>query len=124
MDFVDVLQIDDCPEICKMYDDMFNEVYHSITSVTSGKEGLDLVIKNDYDLILLDMFMPEYNGVQFLRDLKEKRPSELKKVVVVSLLEFNESQVREFLKFGISSVEKKPSDLQSLVEIEKDMWLK
>ena len=124
MDFVDVLQIDDCPEICKMYDDMFYEVYHSITSVTSGKEGLDLVIKNDYDLILLDMLMPEYSGVQFLRDLKEKRPSELKKVVVVSLLEFNESQVREFLKFGISSVEEKPSDLQSLVEIQKDMWLK
>ena len=121
---MDVLQIDDCPEICKMYDDMFYEVYHSITSVTSGKEGLDLVIKNDYDLILLDMLMPEYSGVQFLRDLKEKRPSELKKVVVVSLLEFNESQVREFLKFGISSVEEKPSDLQSLVEIQKDMWLK
>jgi len=107
-----------------MYTDMFTSVYHSIRSVTSGKKGLDLVIKNDYDLILLDMFMPKYSGVEFLRDLKDKRPSELKKVVVVSLLEFNESQVKEFLKFGISSVEEKPSDLQSLVEIEKDMWLK
>jgi len=124
VDFVDVLQIDDCPEICKMYTDMFDAVYHSITTVTSGKEGLDLVIKNDYDLILLDMLMPKYSGVQFLRDLKEKRPSELKKVVVVSLLEFNESQVKEFLKFGINSVEEKPSDLQSLVDIEKGMWLK
>ncbi len=124
MHFVDVLQIDDCPEICKMYTDMFTSFYHSITSVTSGKEGLDLVIKNDYDLILLDMFMPKYSGVQFLLDLKDQRPSELKKVVVLSLLDFNESQVKEFLKFGISSVEEKPSDLQSLVEIQKDMWLK
>ena len=103
---------------------MFTAVYHSITSVTSGKEGLDLVIKNDYDLILLDMFMPKYSGVQFLRDLKDEKPSELKKVVVVSLLDFNESQVKEFLKFGINSVEEKPSDLQSLLDIEKDMWLK
>ena len=103
---------------------MFTAVNHSITSVISGKEGLDLVIKNDYDLILLDMFMPEYSGAQFLRDLKDKRPSELKKVVVVSLLDFNESQVKEFLKFGINSVEEKPSDLQSLLDIEKDMWLK
>ncbi len=124
MHFVDVLQIDDCPEICKMYTDMFTAVHHSITSVTSGKEGLDLVIKNDYDLILLDMVMPEYSGVQFLRDLKDEKPSELKKVVVISLLEFNESQIKEFLKFGINSVEPKPSDLQSLVDIEKDMWLK
>jgi CheY-like chemotaxis protein len=121
---VNILQIDDCPEICKMYTDMFTAVYHSIRSVTSGKEGLDLVIKNDYDLILLDMFMPKYSGVEFLRDLKDKRPSELKKVVVVSLLEFNESQVKEFLKFGIGSVEEKPSDLQSLLDIAKGMWLR
>jgi len=103
---------------------MFTSFYHSITSVTSGKEGLDLVIKNDYDLILLDMFMPKYSGVQFLLDLKDQRPSELKKVVVLSLLDFNESQVKEFLKFGIKSVEPKPSDIQSLVDIEKDMWLR
>ena len=103
---------------------MFDAVYHSITSVTSGKKGLDLVIKNDYDLILLDMVMPEYSGVQFLLDLKDKIPSEFKKVVAVSLLEFNESQVKEFLKFGINSVKDKPSDLQSLVDIVKGMWLK
>ena len=106
-----------------MYTDMFTAVYHSITSVTSGKEGLDLVIKNDYDLILLDMVMPKYSGVQFLLDLKDQRHSELKKVVVLSLLEFNESQVKEFLKFGIHSVEEKPSDLQSLVNIPKNMFL-
>ncbi len=121
---MDVLQIDDCPEICKMYTDMFDAVYHSITSVTSGKEGLDLVIKNDYELILLDMVMPKYSGVQFPRDLKDKKPSELKKVVVVSLLDFNESQIKEFLKFGINSVVDKPSDLHTLLDIEKDMWLR
>jgi hypothetical protein len=44
-------------------------------------------------------------------------------VVVVSVLDFNESQVKEFLKFGIHSVEEKPSDLQSLVDIPKNMFL-
>jgi DNA-binding response OmpR family regulator len=118
-----ILHIDDCPEICKMYADMFAEDYHSIRSINSGKEGLELVIKNDYDLILLDICMPKYSGIKFLRELKNKRPSELKKVVVVSVLDFNESQVKEFLKFGIHSVEEKPSDLQSLVDIPKNMFL-
>ncbi len=88
-----ILHIDDCPEICKMYADMFTEDYHSIRSVNSGKEGIELVIKNDYDLILLDICMPKYSGIKFLRELKNKRPSELKKVVVVSVLDFNEKLV-------------------------------
>jgi len=106
-----------------MYADMFSEDYHSIRSVNSGKEGLELVLKNDYDLILLDICMPKYSGIKFLKNLKNKRPSELKKVVVVSVLDFNESQIEEFLKFGIHSVEEKPSDLQSLADIPKNMLL-
>ncbi len=102
---------------------MFTADDHSVRSINSGKKGLALVLKNDYDLILLDMCMPKYSGIKFLQELKNKRPSELKKVVVVSVLDFNESQVNEFLKFGIHSVEEKPSDLQSLVDIPKNMFL-
>ncbi len=102
---------------------MFTADDHSVRSINSGKKGLALVLKNDYDLILLDICMPKYSGIKFLRELKNKRPSELKKVVVVSVLDFNESQVKEFLKFGIHSVEEKPSDLQSLVDIPKNMFL-
>jgi len=120
---VKVLHIDDSPQICDLYKDMFTADDHTVRSINSGKKGLALVLKNDYDLILLDMYMPDYTGMQFLRELKNKKPSELKKVVVVSVLDFNESQVKEFLKFGIHSVESKPSNFQSLVDIPKNMFL-
>ena len=119
-----ILHIDDSPEICEFYEDMFTADSHSIRSVNSGKEGLELVVKNDYDLILLDMYMPEYSGMLFLHDLKEKRPSELKKVVIVSVLKFNEIEVKEFLRFGVHSVEPKLSNLQSLVDLQRNILLK
>ncbi len=119
-----VLHIDNSPEICELYSDMFTADRHSIRSVNSGKEGLELVLKNDYDLILLDMYMPEYNGMLFLHDLKERRPSELKKVVVVSVLKFNEIEVKEFLRFGVHSVEPKITNLQSLVDLQRNILLK
>ena len=119
-----VLHIDDSPEICDLYSDMFTVDNHTIKSVNSGKEGLDLVVKNDYDLILLDMCMPKYNGMDFLRDLKNKRPSELKKVIVISVLKFSGTQIKELLKFGIHGVEEKPSDIQQLERMQKNMWLR
>ena len=109
-----VLQIDDSPQICEMYADMFTADGNTIKSVNDGKEGLEIVIKNDYDLILLDIRMQSYSGMDFLQDLKEQRPSELKKIVVTSMLQFNETQVKELMNFGIHSVEKKPSNFQQL----------
>ena len=119
-----VLHIDDSPEICELYSDMFSADNSTIQSVNTGKEGLSLVLKNDYDLILLDMCMPQYSGMDFLRDLTKQRSSELRKVVVVSVLKFNENQIKELLKFGIHSVEGKPTDLQKLEIIKKNTWFR
>ena len=119
-----VLHIDDSEEICQLYSDMFTIDNHTISSINDGKKGLKLVLKNNYDLILLDMMMPNYSGVDFLGELKTKRPSELKKVVVVSVLPFNKEQTLELLEFGIHSIEEKPPNLQSLVNMQKNMVFK
>jgi len=119
-----VLHIDDSKEICDLYSDMYTIDNHAINSVNDGKEGLKMVTKDDYDLILLDMMMPNYSGMNFLHDLKIQRPSELKKVVVVSTLELNEEQTKKLVGFGIHSVEDKPPNLQSLVTLQKNMVFK
>ena len=124
MNFVKILQIDDSPEICGLYADMFKVDNHTIQSIHDGRKGLELVIKNEYDLILLDMCMPGYGGMDFLKDLKEKKPSELRKVVVTSVLEFTETQSQELKKFGIHAVEEKPKDIQQLETLQKNMWLR
>lgn len=121
---MNVLHVDDSREICELYSDMFAKDNHVIKSVNNGREGLDLVLKNNYDLILLDMCMPNYNGLDFLQDLKILRPTELKKVVVVSVLNFNEKQIKELIEFGVHSVEEKPSDFKSIEDIHKRMSLK
>ena len=44
--------------------------------------------------------------------------------ILEDFVNYLESQVKEFLKFGINSVVGKPSDLHTLLDIEKDMWLR
>lgn len=113
-----ILQIDDSTQICEIYNDYFSSDSNTIKSVNEGKEGLKLAVKNDYDLILLDIHMSQYTAIDFLFDLKEQKPSELKKIIVTST-QFKETQIKELLNFGIHSVEKKPLSLQQFDNFKK-----
>jgi DNA-binding response OmpR family regulator len=121
---MNILHVDDSPEICQLYADMLATGNHNVESVTDGREGLKHALKKDYDLILLDICMPKFSGMEFIHELKEKRPSELKKVIIVSVLELRESHKKELLKIGIHSVEEKPSTVQKLETIKKDLLLR
>ena len=109
MNYMEILQIDDSTVICDLYLDMLDSRGHSVSSANGGREGLELVLKNNYDLILLDLCMPDYSGMDFLADLKTQRPSELKKVIVISRLELNDNQIVDLTEFGIHSIQTKPS---------------
>jgi len=119
-----VLHVDDSDELRNLYLDMFKNDNHSITSVSTGTEGLELIKNEDFDLILLDMIMPEYSGTDFLQDLKKEKPSELRKVVVVSGLKLDQNQIKQLIEFGIHSVEGKPHNLRSIINMQKNMLFK
>ena len=121
---MNILHVDDSPEICQLYADMLAIGNNMVKSVNDGREGLELVLKNDYDLILLDICMPKYSGINFIHDLKAKRPSEMKKIVIISVLQLRESHKKELLKLGIHSVEEKPATIQKLEVIKKDLQLR
>jgi len=120
---MNILHVDDSPEICRLYADMLATGNNAVKSVNDGREGLELVLKNNYDLILLDICMPRYSGINFIHDLRAKRPSEMKKIVIVSVLELRESHKKELLKLGIHSVEEKPATIQKLETIKKNLQL-
>lgn len=121
---MNILHVDDSPEICQLYADMLALGNNMVKSVNDGREGLELVLKNDYDLILLDVCMPKYSGINFIHDLKAKRPSEMKKIVIISVLQLREGHKKELLKLGIHSVEEKPATIQKLEVIKKDLQLR
>ena len=43
---------------------------HSVTAAENGRKALDLVAESDFDLVLLDIMMPELDGYQVLERLK------------------------------------------------------
>lgn len=110
-----ILHIEDVPEISQVFSDILATKNYDFESASDGKKGLDLVLENNYDLILLDMCMPNYSGIDFLLDLKDKKPSEIKKVIVVSSLKMDDYQTQFLTDLGVCSIQQKPISVQNLL---------
>jgi len=61
------------------------EGYDSV-SAADGREALDLIAKNDFDLVLLDVLMPEVDGYQVLEQLKNDPATRDIPVIMISAL--------------------------------------
>jgi class 3 adenylate cyclase len=67
---------------------------HSVASAENGRVGLEMLRKEDYDLVLLDMEMPEMDGFQVLEQLVKDTKLRDLPVIVTSSLEGVENVVR------------------------------
>lgn len=67
---------------------------HKVTGASNGFEALDMMRSQPFDLVLLDIMMPEMNGYQLLETLKADKKLRHIPVVMVSAVEDIESIVR------------------------------
>src|SRR5690348_1653171 len=83
---------------------------------SSGPETLDCVRKFRPDLVVLDLTMPEMNGLDVTRNIREQAPST---AVLVLTMHFSEELAREVLRAGaLAYVLKSDADTELLAAID------
>jgi two-component system, NtrC family, response regulator AtoC len=100
-----ILVVDDEAIIRTTLERILAEERYRVTSVSTGGEALAHLARNEVDLILLDLNLPDINGIDVLRQVKEIDPDLL--VIVVTGYASVESAV-EALKLGAYDYIKKP----------------
>lgn len=70
-----ILLIEDDKNIFELVKAMFNSYNTKIIYKKDGKSGYRAAAKNDYDLILLDIMLPEMDGWEICKKLKENKVS-------------------------------------------------
>jgi adenylate cyclase len=70
------------------------EGYDNVTTAPSGREALELLARTPFDLVLLDIMMPEVNGYQVLEQIKSDTLLRDIPVVMISAVDELESVVR------------------------------
>lgn len=105
--------VDDDIVIQELVSTVFSETGWNIKIYENGKKFIDDIGNNDFDLVFLDLMMPEMNGFQVLQHLKEKKHEF--PVIVFSALSRKETVVKA-VGFGIHSYLIKPLKPQSLMQ--------
>jgi CheY-like chemotaxis protein len=76
-----ILIVDDLAEITRLGRRILEEIGYFVTEASSGKEALAALETTFFDLIVLDLSMPEMDGFEFLNAVRGELP-ELKIIIM------------------------------------------
>ena len=112
-----VLIVEDHPLIGKSIVDAINTInsVKSLQLTTSLHQAISLIDVNDFNLIILDLSLPDGNGLELLKLLKERKDK--RKVLVFST---NTDLKNVCLKFGAYAFFDKANDFDELIETVKN----
>ena len=113
MNKIKVLLVDDNEELVDMVKEYFSS--HAVIEVSdvghNGKEGLDLLTKKSYDIVLLDLIMPVMDGIKLLEEVNKKNID----AKIIVLTSYNSPEViRKVSTLGIKYFMLKPFELNDL----------
>ncbi len=69
-----VLVVDDEPSIISTLVDSLEALGYQAIGAGNGNEALEIIGKDNLDLVITDIRMPEKNGIDLLHEIKDKRP--------------------------------------------------
>ncbi len=67
-----LLVVDDDPDIREVLKDRLESLGYDVSTASSGRECLNLLEQNNPQMILLDIEMPEMNGLEVLREIRQR----------------------------------------------------
>lgn len=99
-----------------------SEIFTVVGEAIHGKQALEILEKEQADMVLTDMDMPVMNGVELTRKLVEKYPD----MVVVALSAYDDfTFVKESMKLGAKDyVLKWDIEDEKLIQVLNDVWQK
>ena len=108
-----VLAVDDIPMNLLLISKILSRLNINISTAANGREALDFIAKQKPSLVLLDLMMPEIDGYEVLKRLRENPETKDLRVVILSALNSNEDIVKGF-NMGANDFITKPIILEKL----------
>jgi DNA-binding NtrC family response regulator len=108
-----VLLIDDEKDFLEIMSERMKTREIEVTTASSAKEALKQVEAESFDAVILDLQMPEMDGLEALKIMKSKNPD--LQVILLTGHATVEKGV-EAMKLGAMDLMEKPADLKVLTE--------
>jgi DNA-binding NtrC family response regulator len=108
-----ILFIDDEKDFLEVMSERMTARNMKVSTTSSAKEGLTLAAEGSFDAVILDLAMPEMNGIEVLKKLKAKNP-DLEVILLTGHATVKDSV--EAIKLGALDLLEKPTDINALTE--------
>jgi CheY-like chemotaxis protein len=77
-----VLIVDDNLSLANLYQIVFERAGCDVRRVSSGPEALESIVSTVPDVVLLDVMMPEMNGIEACRRIRQAQPQQPPCIVI------------------------------------------
>jgi CheY-like chemotaxis protein len=112
-----ILVVEDDEVSRRVITQMLKEIGHKVTTSSSGKRALALLKTHSFDLIFMDIEMPEMDGIETTRRIR-KMDGPASGIPIVAVTAYALQGDREkFLRFGLDEYITKPIQLDELYQI-------
>lgn len=101
----EILVIEDDKAIQNLLKISLKQENHTVTAVTSAREGIDYTVKNIVDLIILDLGLPDMDGINVVKTVREF--NERLPMIVVSARDGEDEKIK-CLDAGVNDYVQKP----------------
>lgn len=102
---LNILVIDDDKDICLVLSKFLSKNSYHVDTAHTGDDGLKALRNSDYDLILCDYRLPDFNGVELLRKIKLLKPT----VAVIIITGYSDVRTAvETFRYGANDYVTKP----------------
>ena len=117
MPFMKILLLEDDPILSEIIEEFLVEHGLHVTLFYDGKEALDAIFENKFDILVLDINVPSLSGFELLKTLKDANIT-TPTIFITSLDQI--SDVKKGFALGAEDYLKKPFELEELlVRIER-----
>ena len=103
-----ILHVDDEDDVKTVVKTILEKDGFEVVSANSGREALRELEPNEFDLILLDVMMPDMSGWELFTSITKLRPEY--KVIFLTVLESSEEKLKQLKEYGIKDYITKPFD--------------
>lgn len=109
-----ILHVDDEVDTLSVVKTVLNNEGYEVVSVNSGSRALNKIKLNVFDLIILDIMMPDMSGWELFTRIGSIKPNY--KIVFLSILELSSEKQKELFSSGIKDYILKPFDRDDFVK--------
>jgi CheY-like chemotaxis protein len=109
-----ILVVEDDPAIRRLVRMVLKREGYTVEVASDGVEAVLKLGLADYDVIILDLMMPNLDGFSFMNTLAASDPERLNRIIVTSAA--SPSVIKERMTGAPFAVLPKPFDIQMLVE--------